>query len=138
MVQFSAKKLYDPEQGKFVREIKSNDIFHLATNGAVSGSAGTILATTTSSTNKVLFLTAFVVGAKQNSSVYVVADSSTILPTNLAAHGSVEVTGDIDAPLCKIDCTTAVTISIYATDAGTYTAYLSGVYHPIFDKVETA
>lgn len=138
MVKFSVKKLYDSLQGKFIREIKSNDVFHLATSGAVTGAAGTILATTTTTANKDLFLTHFVVGGKQNSSVYVTVGTSTILPTNISGNAnSVDIKASVNEPLYKTGGASAVTVSIYATDAGTYTAFLSGVYHPIFSKVET-
>jgi len=134
MVNFGAKKIYDPTAGRLVREIKQSDLFYLGTNGAVTGSAGTVLATTTTGTNKILYLTGFVVGAKQNSSVYVLADSSTILPVTLGANDRFSVSGR----LYKLDCTTAKTVSIVATDAGTYTAFLVGYYEPIVSKVETA
>lgn len=138
-MNYSIKKLYDSLTGRDVKEIKSNDIFHLATNGSVTGAAGTILATTTTTANKDLFLTHFVVGGKANSSVYVVVGSSTILPTNIAANAnSVQISGKLDNPLYKTGGASAVTVSIYATDAGTYTASLAGVYHPTFAKIETA
>lgn len=138
-MNYSIKKLYDSLTGRDVKEIKSNDIFHLATNGAVTGAAGTILATTTTTANKDLFLTHFVVGSKANSSVYAVVGTSTILPTNIAANAnSVQISGKLDNPLYKTGGASAVTVSIYATDAGTYTAFLAGVYHPTFAKIETA
>lgn len=138
-MNYSIKKLYDSLTGRDVKEIKSNDIFHLGTNGAVTGAAGTILATTTTTADKDLFLTHLVVGAKANSSVYVVVGTSTILPVNIAANAnSVSVSGNLNEPLYKTGGASAVTVSIYATDAGTYTAFLTGVYHPTFSKIETA
>jgi len=141
MTKFVMKKLYDPEQGRPVREIKSTDIFHLATSGTVTGSAGTILATTTTSTNKVLFITAFAAGAStvgDIGGVLVTVGNSTILPMIVPGDNTKSITGDVNSPLYKVDCTSAQTISIRAIHAGTYTAWLTGVYHPIFSKVETA
>jgi len=136
-MKFSLKKLYDPLQGKPVREIKSNDIFYLGTNGAVTGSAGTVLCSTTTTANKDLFLTHFIVGGKQNSSVYVTVGSSTILPVNISADASSkQIRGSMNEPLYRTGGASSVTIRICATDAGTYTAALIGVYHPIFSKVE--
>ena len=137
-MEFQINKKYDPTKGRFVRAIKSNDTFHLSTAGAVTGGAGTIVATTTSSTNKDLYITHFSVGASANSTQHVLAGGSTILPINTAASNTTSIIGDVNSPLYKLDCTTAQTISIISDTAGTFTAFLSGFYHPIFSKVETA
>ncbi len=138
-MNYSIKKLYDSLTGRFVKEIKSNDIFYLGTNGAVTGAAGTILATTTTTADKDLFLTHLVVGGKANSSIYVMVGTSTILPVNISTNAnSVRIKGKLNEPLYKTGGASAVTVSICATDAGTYTAFLAGVYHPTFAKIETA
>lgn len=138
MVSWSATQIYDPTTGEMVRQVKSSDIFHLATAGAVTGSAGTVLATAATTANKDLYLTAFVAGAKANSSVYVTAGNSTILPMNILANSYSAAIATKDAPLYKTGGASAVTLQIVATDAGTYTAFLSGNYEPIPSKLETA
>jgi len=134
MAQFSMAQKYDSLKGRPIREIKSNNIVHIS---APLGqySAGTVAFTALSSTSE-LYITGFGYSAKTATDFYVTVDTSTILPTYLAADGHVERVTNINAPLFKADASS--TISIAIGSAGSITAWLCGVVHPTFEKVETA
>jgi len=136
MVSFSLKKVYDPTAGRLVKDVKSSDVFNLATDGAVTGDAGTVLCETTTSANKELYITHVALGAYQNSSVSIVAGTSTILPITLGANSTERISGSPSSPLAKVDESTS--LKVIATEAGTYTVFVAGVYHPVVSKLETA
>jgi len=132
-MQVSAKKIYDPLTGRYIREIRSNDIVHIA---AVNSqySAGTIAFTALDSDTE-LFITGFGFTAQTASDFYVTIGTSTILPVYLAANGSLSRTTNLNAPLAKASASS--TISICIGTAGTVSAWLSGVRMPKFSKIET-
>jgi len=138
MVQFEAKQIYDPTTGEMLREVKSSDLFHLATAGQVAATAGSVIAQTTTTANKDLFLTGYIVSAAQATTIYVRVDSSTILPVYLGDNTRLVVMGSINDPLYKAGGATSQTIAIVSYSASTCAAFLAGVYHPIPSKLETA
>lgn len=141
MAEIILSKKYDALQGRPVRDIKSNDIFHIATSGT-QVAAGNIIATGTTDAYSELYITGF--GATTltgGDAVYVVAGNSTLLPTYFTVGVStitspIQIITTLDAPLFKVPVST--TVSIKALGAGTYSAWLSAVRQPKFASVETA
>jgi len=140
MVKFSIKKLYDALQGRYVREVKANDIFHIATSGTISAAtAGTILVSGTTSANHNLYITALGMGVVGGPGAIVcTVGTSTILPV-MAGSGTAThtlLTSGNGEPLYKVDASQTVSIRAYMT--GTYTAFLSAIREPTFTNIETA
>jgi len=133
-VTYSRREVYDALKGKWIREIKPNDIFYIGTDGYESASAGATLASGTTDSNSEVYLALISAGADTAGRyIYVTVDSSTILPILLPANNQVTIRG---RPwLYKVG--SGKTISIVAGAAGTYTAFLIGVREPVFEKVET-
>jgi len=121
-------------KGRFIREIRSNDIVHISAPHAAY-SAGTIAFTALDSDTE-LFITGFGYSAQTATDFYVTVNTSTILPAYVAADGNVSRTTNLNAPFFKASASS--TISICIGSAGTVSAWLCGVRMPEFDKVEVA
>ena len=132
-MQMSAKKLYDPLTGKFVKEVRSNDVVHIAAKNA-QYAAGTIAFTALDSDTE-LFITGFGFSAQSAADFYVTVGTSTILPAYLAANSTLSRTTNLNAPLAKASASS--TISICIGTAGTVSAWISGVRMPTFANIET-
>ena len=131
---FAINKKYDPLAGRYIREIKSNDIVHIS---APHDQYTDVLVSSDLDENTELLITGFMAsGDAAGNEVYVTVDSSTILPTRLAADTPISVVATVDAPIFR--CAASSTITISTTTAGSYTAALWGVRHPLITKVETA
>lgn len=135
-MSFIATKKYDALVARLVRDIKSNDIFHIATSGTQIA-AGNIIATGTTDAYSELYIIGF--GASCSSgtnSAYVVVGSSTILPIDILQSTPFKAITTLDAPLFKVPVST--TVSIKGVLAGTLSAWLAAVRQPAFANVETA
>jgi hypothetical protein len=135
MTVFNVYQKYDPLTGELVRDVRSRDIVTLSVPHD-QYSAGTMNFTALDS-NTELLITGFMASAiTAGADVYVTVGTSTILPIRLAANTPFSVATTVDAPIARAAASS--TISIAAGSAGTYTAFLWGVRHPIPSKVETA
>jgi len=133
-VTYSRKEIYDALKGKWIREIKPNDIFYIGTNGSASVSAGATLASGSTDANTEVYLSLF--GGSADTAgklIYVLVGSSTILPISLGT-----TTTSISGNPWLYKVPSNKTISIVAGTSGTFSAFLIGVKEPIFEKVETA
>lgn len=136
MAEMKMATKYDGLVGRPIRDIRVNDIVHLAAVQA-QYSAGTIKFTALDADTE-LFITAFGVSSTlaSGNNFYVTIGNSTILPISLAAAGQTYVRGTRESPLAKAAANS--TISICVGTAGTVSAWLCGVREPTFAKVETA
>lgn len=132
-MQTTVRKIYDPLKGRYIREMRSNDIVHLSVPYDTY-SAGTIVSMTLDS-NTELFITGVGYSATTATDFYVLVNSATILPAYLSENSNFSVTTDINAPIYK--ATPSSTISIGIGTDGTVSAFLYGVRFPKFEKVET-
>jgi len=131
-VQFSVKKFYDSLKGRFIREIKANDIVHISAPYD-QYSAGTIAFHACSSTEEI-YITGIGYSFSAAGMLYVTVDTSTICPVRANAAGYVNLTAKRESPFFKADASS--TISICTDTAGSWAAWLCGVREPTFDKVE--
>ena len=127
-------KKYDPLYGRYIREMRSDDIVHIS--APLKGySAGTIAFTTLDDKTE-LFITSFSVSSTTGgNNFFVLVNSSTILPISLSQAGEEWKHTGIDAPFAR--CAANSTISICIGSAGTVCAFLTGVRFPTIDYVET-
>jgi hypothetical protein len=132
MVEFSVKKFYDALKGRFIREIKENDIVHEAVPFD-SHSAGTLTFYVCSSTEEVYIYGFGVSAATGGIEVGLTVGTSTLVPTVLGAAGETHILSS--KPIYKAPASS--TISIYQSTAATTAAWFFGVREPIFEKVET-
>lgn len=132
---FTINKKYDSLAGRYVREIKSNDIVHLAVTNA-QFAAGTIKFTTLDADTELLITGFSAAATTAGADAYVTVGSSTILPTKVAANTPAVFITDVNAPFFRAAASS--TISIAVGTASTWTAWLCGVRQPLITKVETA
>jgi len=132
-VEFKAIKKYDALKGRFIREIKENDIVHIAATYD-QRSAGSTLTFTALDSNTELYIygVGYSVGGAQELAITV--DTATILPVRFGAAGETSIVSE--KPIYKADASS--TISIVAVSAGSCAGWLFGVREPTFDKVEVA
>lgn len=131
------KQEYDALSGRYIREIKANDFFHIATSASTTTGSGTntVLATGTTDANTNVFITGIGVSAGSAATFWVTVGSSTILPIRLSAAGETFKNTTKEAAFFRVPVST--TINVVADSAGTYAAFLYGIREPIITKVET-
>jgi len=134
--QFTINKKYDSLTGRYVRDIKSNDIVHVTAKYA-QYSAGTMTFTALDA-NTELFITGFGVSSTLagGNYFYITIGSSTVLPISLATGGQASYISTRDAPLARAAASSTISLCVGA--AGTVSAWMCGVREPIISKVETA
>jgi len=135
MVNFSAKKFYDALKGRFIREIKANDIIHISAKFD-QYSAGTLTFHACSSTEEIYITGVGYTFGDAGGQLCVTVDTSTILPVRSGTSDIVTMIARKENPFFKADASS--TISIVTTSAGSFAAWLCGVREPTFDKVEIA
>ena len=138
---FTINKKYDSLAGRYVREIKTTDIFSINAKKQQVAANGT-LGFVAFDANTEGYITGFAIHAMStaNAMVYVTVGNSTILPVQFTTQANqtagYSYMATRDAPLYKVAASS--TVSIATDTAGTYSAWLSGVREPIITKVETA
>ncbi len=127
---------YDALNGRYMRKIKVNDVFHIATSASTDTGSGTntVLASGTTDANSNVFLTGIGISASSAATFWVTAGSSTIMAIRLSAAGETSKLTTKDAPFFRVPAST--TVNVVADSAGTYAAFLYGVREPIISKVE--
>jgi len=134
MAEFTMVQKYDALKGRPIRDIKANDIVHIAASYAHVAAGGTLAFHALSSTTE-LYITGFGVSAGAAQDFVVTVDTSTILPVRLGAAGETHLITTREAPFFKADASS--TISIVAVSAGSCAGWLCGVREPSFEYVET-
>lgn len=141
-----AVKLYDSLEGKFIRDIKSNNITHpaIASTSCASttddeGFYGPVCSGTTDAYHEA-YVTAYgfsssTAGAEMFFLVGTTGNLiSTVVPTHVEAYKPFCQYEDIDAPFYKIPPSSS--IALFSHVAGTFCGWCTLIHHPIFKYVE--
>ena len=129
---------YDGLTGKWVRDIKPNDIFNLNAV-AVDAQPGTSVATTIVGANFTLFVHGIDISCVATSKHIAIMENATtrmIIPMQGATQRLIQ-SQSLDTPLFKIAGSSTIKIRPYAAGASTFSANLYGIRVPINSKVET-
>jgi len=131
---------YDPVSGEWVTDIRSSDIYHLASTGGTtpSSSGEFVIASGTVSSSEEVYVTSVHISATSDTAFAVVVGSSTKLPiyVDASVNPNVTINGGKDEPILKIDAGSTVKLVVAnATTSGTYSAFLSGIKVPIVSKI---
>ena len=133
------KVIYDALEGKYVREVKSRDIFILSGSTIKGSSTFPFLATGSVAAEKEILITSMVFMASDTDVRFdVTAGTSTLFrPIALPDEPLVLTTG-VDAPFARIGGTTVITIDAdFGSGTSTISAFITGVVHPKFEYLET-
>lgn len=131
-------KKYDSLVGNFYRDIRANNIFHLASPASTSVAAsGAVTPSTVIATTSEVFITDICYGGSTaGAQIYGLVDAtSTILPIRLGANAPHSLSQPRNAPLYKLGA--GSTLVFYSDAAGTFTCFASGIIEPLNQYVET-
>jgi hypothetical protein len=139
MTKYTIKKIYDPNVGKFIREIKSSNILNVSTGaGPVTVPAGGVLCSYTTDPNTTLYLTyLYVYSTVMGNDIYIRLGGPggpIYLPIMVGFLPTV-INTTKDAPLLRIPENTL--IEVLTVSGGTFIVSFGGILEPIPSKVET-
>lgn len=130
--KFSRKEQFDTVTGKWVRDVRSNNIITL---GALPNAGTGALSSTTTDANTTLWVTKVALGSLADNRMYVLNGSSTICQMYIEAKKTRTLDGSKDAPLFIVPVST--TVSLCAETASTTTVFLTALKVPANSKLET-
>ena len=130
--------LYDAQVGRYRRRVRPMAFYNLAVVNATGASAGTVLASSATTTNANTFITYFIAGSPNSGHVSLVAGTSTITSVYInSGVGSPGQVGPFSYPDALTRVGSATTISVITSAAGTFSASVSGYEEPTFANLET-
>ena len=135
---------YEPRSGRFVRKIKSSDIWQVATGTVLSGAVAGALGTSVSATLTERYCTAFKFISASTIAPLVIdvtVGTSTVMTNVVPNAGNQMVEGQtsMDAPFFVAGQFATITIASRATSTtgGTISVWLTGPIHPLIGNIET-
>lgn len=131
--EFQVKKVYEPLQGRFIKEVKASDILIIDTGGTI-GPAGSTVAQSNISAYFDYYVTNLYAWSTGTVTLSIQSATSTIASFNVYGMDLI-INTSRETPICKISG--AATCSLGLSAKGTVCAWISGVREPKFAYVET-